>query len=72
MNKDHRRLFRWLQEHGYEVVRGRVHVRVHTHGGVVILGSSPGGGRAWQNAIAQLRRQGVPLPRKTDNNKGGF
>lgn len=65
---DSKSLKRWLKDNGYSLeVMGNGHLKVlcpdgHFKG--VIAVSPHNGNRSTRNDIANLRRQGVPLPRK--------
>ena len=66
---DIKQLVRWLKDNDYEVVYGGTgHLKVFADGRQISsLPATPSGGqRSMQNAISQLRRAGVAIPRKGD------
>jgi predicted RNA binding protein YcfA (HicA-like mRNA interferase family) len=65
MNKDTKRLFKSLEEQGFEVTQTRNgHYRIRKDGRwVAIMAGTPSDRRAWLNAIAQLRRAGFQWKR---------
>lgn len=65
---DNKDLVRWLKKNGFQlIIDGKSHYAVYDDSGTRIgnFGYSPHGGkRSMQNTIADLRRKGVPIPRK--------
>ena len=63
--RDAQELVRDLRDLGVQVeVTGGGHYRVSTPQGPVYLPATPSCGRATRNARSELRRHGVPVPRR--------
>lgn len=65
---DSRELLGWLANHNYEIrIAGSGHYKIYVgQRAIVTIAATSGGGRGVRNAIATLRRAGVPIPRKED------
>jgi len=65
---EHKKLVRLIKDQGYEVVISkRTHLKIYSPTGAYIttMGHTPSrSGRAMENAIAELRRGGLDIPRK--------
>lgn len=59
MASDQKQLLKRLKKQGFTVEHtGGTHLKVCRRGQFVVIPSTPGGGRAYQNTVALLRRIG--------------
>ncbi len=61
-NAETRKMLKTLEKQGCVVVGGARHPKVYTPcGALVVIASSPGGGRAYKNARARFKRLGLDV-----------